>query len=99
MDRASQDPQVLAWLDLLAFLDPQDLEAAPQVPLEPGAFQALQEAFRGALGASCLVGPLGPKQPVPLAAVEPASDSATRPPERIRVNSRFHIFIQAAGNY
>ena len=66
--------------------DPQDLEAAPQVPLEPGAFRALQEAFqafRGALGASCLVGPLGPRQPALLAVAAPASDSVARPPERM----------------
>ena len=79
----SQDPQGPAWLELLAFLDPRDLEAAPQVPLEPGAFQALQEAFRGALGASCLVGPLGPRQPALLAVAAPASDSVARPPGRM----------------
>ena len=88
----SQDPQGPAWLELLAFLDPRDLEAAPQVPLEPGAFQALQEAFRGALGASCLVGPLGPRQPVPLVVAAPASDSVARPPERMESTQDF-IFI------
>lgn len=85
-----QDP---VWLELLAFLDPRDLDAAPQVPLEPGAFQALQEAFRGALGASCLVGPLGPRQPVLLAVAAPASDSAAPPPERIMESTQDFIFI------
>ena len=87
-----QDPQDPVWLELLAFLDPRDLDAAPQVPLEPGAFQALQEAFRGALGASCLVGPLGPRQPVPLVVAAPASDSVARPPERM-VSTQDFIFI------
>ena len=77
-------------MDLLAFLDPRDLEAVPQVPLEPGAFQALQEAFRGALGASCLVGPLGPSlKPVLLAVAGPASDSVARPPERMELTRDF----------
>ena len=88
----SQDPQGPAWLELLAFLDPRDLEVAPQVPLEPGAFQALQEAFRGALGASCLVGPLGPRLPALLAVVAPASDFVARPPERF-VSTQDIIFI------
>ena len=87
-----QDPQGPAWLELLAFPDPRDLEAAPQVPLEPGAFQALQEAFRGALGASCPVGPLGPRLPVLLVVGAPASDSVARPPARMESTQDF-IFI------
>ena len=79
--KSTLDPQGPAWLELLAFLDPRDLEAVPQVPLEPGAFQALQEAFRGALGASCLVGPLGPRKPVLPVVVAPAFDSVAPPPE------------------
>ena len=80
-------------MDLLAFLDPRDLEAVPQVRLEPGAFRALQEAFqafRGALGASCLVGPLGPSlKPVLLAVAGPASDSVAQPPERMELTRDF----------
>ena len=79
-------------MDLLAFLDPRDLEAAPQVHLEPGAFRALQEAFqafRGALGASCPVGPLDPRKPVLLAVVGSASDSVARPPERTELTRDF----------
>ena len=76
-----QDPQGPAWLELLAFPDPRDLEAAPQVPLEPGAFQALQEAFRGALGASCPVGPLGPRLPVLLVVQNCTGSNKARPKE------------------
>ena len=78
---ASQDP---AWVELQAFPGPRDLEAVPLVPLEPGAFLALQEAFHGdhgALGASCLVGPLGPRKPVLPVVVAPAFDSVAPPPE------------------
>ena len=78
---ASQDP---AWVELQAFPGPRDLEAVPLVPLEPGAFLALQEAFHGdhgALEASCLVGPLGPRKPVLPVVVAPAFDFVAPPPE------------------
>ena len=78
---ASQDP---AWVELQACPGPRDLEAVPLVPLEPGAFLALQEAFHGdhgALEASCLVGLLGPRKPVLPVVVAPAFDSVAPPPE------------------